>query len=69
MAAELTTQVVTLGADSGYDPQPRSGPAGGDRPTPRNSGFPGQFAQANRIAHRWMFTDAVAQRRLHRIAG
>jgi hypothetical protein len=25
----------------------------------RNSGFPGQFAQANRIAHRWMFTGAV----------
>ena len=21
--------------------------------------FPGQFAQANRIAHRWMFTDSV----------
>jgi hypothetical protein len=24
-----------------------------------NPGFPGQFAQANRIAHRWMFTDSV----------
>jgi hypothetical protein len=23
--------------------------------------FPGQFAQANRIAHRWMFTDSVQQ--------
>ena len=26
-----------------------------------NAGFPGQFAQANRIAHRWMFTDSVQQ--------
>ena len=26
-----------------------------------NSGFPGQFAQANRIAHRWMFTDSVSR--------
>ena len=27
----------------------------------RSSAFPGQFATANRIAHRWMFTDTVAQ--------
>ena len=24
-------------------------------------GFPGQFGQANRMAHRWMFTDSVAR--------
>ena len=28
-------------------------------PTPPIPAFPGQFAQANRIAHRWMFTDSV----------
>jgi hypothetical protein len=26
-----------------------------------SAAFPGQFAQVNRIAHRWMFTDAVQQ--------
>lgn len=26
-----------------------------------SSAFPGQFAQANQLAHRWMFTDAVDQ--------
>lgn len=56
MADELTTQIVALGADRGYSLNPdlahqvAAGYTG-------NSGFPGQFAQANRIAHRWMFTD------------
>ena len=30
-------------------------------PYTRSSAFPGQFAQANRIVHRWMFTDSVQQ--------
>ncbi|KWX57905.1 hypothetical protein [Mycobacterium sp. NAZ190054] len=58
MAAELTTQVVSLGAENGYQLNPELVRQVADSYT-RNSGFPGQFAQANRIAHRWMFTGAV----------
>lgn len=58
MAAELTTQVVALVADRGYSLNPALTRQVADSYT-RNSGFPGQFAQANRIAHRWMFTGAV----------
>ncbi|NVN53136.1 hypothetical protein [Mycolicibacterium hippocampi] len=58
MAAELTTQVVSLGADNGYTLNPELVRQVAITYT-RNSGFPGQFAQANRIAHRWMFTGAV----------
>lgn len=56
MADELTAQIVALGADRGYTLNPElvhdvtAGYTG-------NAGFPGQFAAANRIAHRWMFTD------------
>lgn len=56
MADELTTQFTDFAAGRGYDLNPdlvhevAAGYTG-------NSGFPGQFAQANRIAHRWMFTD------------
>lgn len=58
MAGELTTQVLSLGADKGYTLNPQLVRTVADSYT-RNSGFPGQFAQANRIAHRWMFTGAV----------
>ncbi|WP_137145832.1 hypothetical protein [Mycolicibacterium sp. CR10] len=58
MAGELTTQVVSLGADNGYTLNPELVRQVAISYT-RNSGFPGQFAQANRIAHRWMFTGAV----------
>ncbi|MDT5266804.1 MAG: hypothetical protein QOI90_3430 [Mycobacterium sp.] len=60
MAAELTAQLVTLAGHSGYDVRPDllSGAAAAYT---RSAAFPGQFAQANRIAHRWMFTDAVQQ--------
>ena len=58
MAGELTTQVVSLGADNGYTLNPELVRQVAMSYT-RNSGFPGQFAQANRIAHRWMFTGAV----------
>lgn len=56
MADELTQQITTLAADRGYNLNPTlvqqvAGAYTG------NAGFPGQFAQANRIAHRWMFTD------------
>ncbi|MGE0220043.1 hypothetical protein [Mycolicibacterium sp.] len=58
MAGELTTQLVALGADSGYQLNPQLTRQVADSYT-RNAGFPGQFGQANRIAHRWMFTGAV----------
>jgi hypothetical protein len=58
MAGELTTQVLALGADNGYTLNPQLVRTVADSYT-RNSGFGGQFAQANRIAHRWMFTGAV----------
>jgi hypothetical protein len=58
MASELTTQVIALGEDNGYELNPELVRTVADSYT-RNAGFPGQFAQANRIAHRWMFTGAV----------
>ncbi|BBX66844.1 hypothetical protein [Mycolicibacterium psychrotolerans] len=58
MAGELSTQVLALGADKGYTLNPQLVRTVADSYT-GNSGFPGQFAQANRIAHRWMFTGAV----------
>lgn len=58
MAGELTSQVIALGADQGYALNPELVSQVAVAYT-RNSGFPGQFAQANRIAHRWMFTGAV----------
>lgn len=58
MAGELTTQVVALGSDNGYNLNPDLVRQVATAYT-RNEGFPGQFAQANRIAHRWMFTGAV----------
>jgi hypothetical protein len=60
MAAELTTQLVSLAANSGYDVRTELLSAAATSYT-RSSAFPGQFATVNRIAHRWMFTDAVAQ--------
>ena len=60
MANELGTQLKKLVAGTGYDVSTdllRSA-AGTYTASPV---FPGQFAQANRIAHRWMFTDSVQQ--------
>ena len=58
MASELTTQIRAFAADNGYDLNADlvRGLAVGYT---ANQGFPGQFAQANRIAHRWIFTDSV----------
>ena len=58
MADELTAQVIALGAGKGFPLKPEMVSAVADSYT-SNSGFPGQFAQANRIVHRWMFTGAV----------
>lgn len=58
MADELTSAVTSLGVGQGYRLNPEVVRMVASSYT-RNSGFPGQFAQANRIAHRWMFTGAV----------
>ena len=60
MASELTDQLVTLAANSGYDV---SGDLlrGAATAYTRGAAFPGQFATANRIVHRWMFTDSAQQ--------
>ncbi len=59
VAGELTAQLVTLAANSGYDVRTDLFGAAATAYT-RSSAFPGQFAVANRFAHRWMFTDSVS---------
>ena len=59
MASELATQITALAADSGYELNNTELVRGVTTAYTANPGFPGQFAQANRIAHRWMFTDSV----------
>lgn len=54
MAAELTTQISTLSAN--VDPLVVSQIARG---YVAGSAFPDQFAQANRFAHNWLFTDSI----------
>ena len=58
MASELTTQIVRLGSNEGFDLNPDL-VRGVTTAYTQNAGFPGQFAQANRIVHTWMFTDAI----------
>jgi hypothetical protein len=58
MASELTTQIVRLGSNEGYSLNPDL-VRGVTTAYTQNSGFPGQFAQANRIVHTWMFTDEI----------
>ena len=60
MAAALTSQLVNVAADSGFDVSPDL-LSGAATAYTRSSAFPGQFASANRIVHRWMFSDAVQQ--------
>jgi hypothetical protein len=59
MASELTTQIIAFAASNGYGTLNRDLVSGVVTAYTTNDGFPGQFAQANRIAHRWMFTDSV----------
>ena len=66
MASELATQITALAADSGYELNNTELVRGVTTAYTANRGFPGQFAQANRIAHRWMFTDSVQQTRRRR---
>ena len=60
MADELGTQLKKLVEGTGYDVSTDllQGAAG---TYTASAAFPGQFAQANRIVHRWMFTDSVQQ--------
>jgi hypothetical protein len=60
MADELGTQLKKLVAGTGYDVSTDllQGAAG---TYTASAAFPGQFAQANRIVHRWLFTDSVQQ--------
>jgi hypothetical protein len=60
MAGLLTGQLVTLAGSSGYDVSPGL-LSGAARSYTTSSAFPGQFALANQIVHRWLFTDTVAQ--------
>jgi hypothetical protein len=60
VASELTTQLVALGANSGFEPnETLFGLAA--RAYTASPAFPGQFALANQVAHRWLFTDTVGQ--------
>jgi hypothetical protein len=60
MAGLLTGQLMTLAGSSGYDVSPGL-LSGAARSYTGSSAFPGQFALANQLLHRWIFTDAVAQ--------
>jgi hypothetical protein len=60
MADELGMQLKKLVEGSGYDVS--TGLLQGAAGTyTASAAFPGQFAQANRIVHRWLFTDSVQQ--------
>jgi hypothetical protein len=58
MASELTTQIVSLANNDGFDLNSDL-VRGVTTAYTQNAGFPGQFAQANRIVHTWMFTDEI----------
>jgi hypothetical protein len=58
MAAELTTQLLRLAANSGYDVNEALF-SGAARAYTSGDAFPGQFALANQVVHRWLFTDTV----------
>jgi hypothetical protein len=60
MANALTTQLVTLSDNGGYDISSNL-LLGAATTYTRSQAFPGQFATANRIVHRWMFTENAAQ--------
>jgi hypothetical protein len=58
MAAELAAQLGTLARNRGY--RGDSGVVlGAATAYTAGPSFPGQFADANRVAHRWLFTDSA----------
>ena len=62
MATALTSQLMTLSANAGYSSADVNETLlnGAARAYTSGDSFPGQFALANQIAHRWLFTDSVA---------
>jgi hypothetical protein len=60
MANELTNQLVKLAANSGFDVNENLF-SGAATVYTRSAAFPGQFALANQLVHRYLFTEAVAQ--------
>ncbi|MET0475479.1 MAG: hypothetical protein ABW001_12680 [Mycobacterium sp.] len=60
MSDELTAQLMKLTANSGWEVNENL-LAGGTRAYTSGSAFPGQFALANQLVHRWVFSDAVGQ--------
>lgn len=60
MAAALTSQLMVLSANSGFDVN-ETLLNGAARAYTNGAAFPGQFALANQVAHRWLFTDSVGQ--------
>lgn len=60
MAAELTTQLLRLATSAGYDANENLF-SGAARAYTGSAAFPGQFALANQVVHRWLFTDTVSQ--------
>lgn len=63
MAAALTSQLMSLSAKAGYSSADVNETLlnGAARAYTNSDAFPGQFALANQVAHRWLFTDAVSQ--------
>lgn len=59
MASLLTTEIVSFAADEGYGDLNPVLVSSVTTLYTQNAGFPGQFAQANRIAHGFLFTDTV----------
>lgn len=59
MASLLANQIVSLAADNGYGNLSPERVAEVTTAYTHNAGFPGQFAQANRIVHTWMFTNSI----------
>lgn len=59
MASELTTQIMGLAQRTDFPLANTELVSNVASAYTANPGFEGQFAQANRIAHRWMFTDSI----------
>lgn len=59
MAAELATQITRLASDNGYGEVNSNLIRLAANSYTSGSAFPGHFAQANDIAHRWLFTNAA----------
>jgi hypothetical protein len=60
MSDELTAQLMKLTANSGWEVNENL-VAGATRAYTAGTAFPGQFALANQLVHRWLFTDVVGQ--------